>query len=130
MFCRQCGQENDDNNYKCVGCGYLIHSAPVPFESRELVQNYLMFALLSLAFAVLCSLCYCFPVGVPFAIPAIISAAQVNSHAATGNISGARQAAKTARMWCWVSVGASLAGMVLYWGFMLMVMLIGTLDKH
>ncbi|MFH0794383.1 MAG: zinc ribbon domain-containing protein [bacterium] len=30
MFCSQCGTQNDDNNYKCIRCGALLHPAPPP----------------------------------------------------------------------------------------------------
>jgi len=30
MFCSRCGRENDDNNYRCVGCGSLLHPPPPP----------------------------------------------------------------------------------------------------
>jgi hypothetical protein len=125
MFCRQCGQENDENTYRCVRCGYQIHSAPVPLVTGETVPNYRVFALLSVAFAALCSACYCLPIGLPFAIPAVICSSQVNGRVGAGDIQGARDAAKKAKMWCWISVGISLAGLALYLAFRLIAMLAG-----
>jgi hypothetical protein len=30
MYCPQCGSPNDDNNYRCVKCGRVLHSATPP----------------------------------------------------------------------------------------------------
>jgi Interferon-induced transmembrane protein len=130
MFCRQCGQQNADNNYRCVNCGYLLHSAPAPLVGGELVQNYLVFAILSLAFSMLCAACYCFPIGVPFAIPAVIYSAQVNGRVGSGDLPGARESSKKAQMWCWISVGVSLAGLALYLVFIAVMAVLGAKNKH
>jgi hypothetical protein len=118
MFCRQCGQENDENTYRCVRCGYQIHSAPVPLETGETIPNYLIFAAISIALAALCSFCYCLPIGLPFGILAVIYSAQVNGRVQAGDVQGARNSAKQAKMWCMVSVGISLGGFALYLAFM------------
>lgn len=41
----------------------------------------------------------------PFGIPAIVYAAQVNSRIAAGDVEGAMQASKNANMWMLISVG-------------------------
>lgn len=56
MYCPRCGTQNDDNNYKCVQCGALLHLVQpavvvqtddtlgglIPFKnSRALVAYYL-----------------------------------------------------------------------------------------
>jgi Interferon-induced transmembrane protein len=130
MFCRQCGQQNDENTYRCVNCGYLLHSAPVPIVAGEFVQNYLVFAIFSVAFAALCSACYCLPIGLPFAIPAVICSAQVNGRVSAGDFPGAREASKKAQRWCWISVGVSLAGVAVYLVFMAVMIAIGATAKH
>ena len=50
----------------------------------------------------------------PFGIPAIIFAAQVNSKLAYGDELGAREASRKAKTWCWVSFGVGL-GIGLLW---------------
>ena len=31
IFCAQCGQKNDQNNFKCVRCGELLHGRPAAY---------------------------------------------------------------------------------------------------
>ena len=45
--------------------------------------------------AILCTICCCVPLG----IPAIVYAAQVNTKLALGDVAGAEQASKNAKMW-------------------------------
>jgi hypothetical protein len=66
------------------------------------VENYLVWAILS-------TICCCIPLG----IPAIIFASQVNSKLAMGDVTGAREASRKAKMWCWIAFGAGLlAGII------------------
>ncbi len=58
--------------------------------------------------SILVTLCCCLPAG----IPAIVFAAQVDSKARIGDITGAMQASKNAKTWCWVSFGLGLAVVV------------------
>ncbi|OQB22936.1 MAG: hypothetical protein BWY12_00111 [candidate division BRC1 bacterium ADurb.Bin183] len=30
MFCSKCGTQNEDNNYRCINCGQILHSDPQP----------------------------------------------------------------------------------------------------
>jgi hypothetical protein len=55
------------------------------------------------------TICCCPPVG----IPAIVFAAQVNSKLATGDITGAIEASRKARMWCWISFAVGLVGWII-----------------
>ncbi len=66
------------------------------------VPNYLVHS-------ILCLLCCCWP----FAIPAIVYAAQVNAKLAAGDRAGAIQASNNAKTWCTVSfiLGALLIGL-------------------
>jgi len=73
------------------------------------IPNYLVQAILS-------TICCCVPLG----IPAIVYAAQVNSKLADGDIAGAQQASKNARMWCWIALIAGAAATLLYLAFMVM----------
>ena len=72
------------------------------------VSNYLVWAILS-------TLCCCLPTG----IVAIVYAAQVDSKLAGGDYHGAVEASNNAKMWSWISFGASIAVGALY--FMLIV---------
>lgn len=108
MFCPQCGTNNADNAITCVRCGRDFRAA-APMTPMGTVQpganvpNNLVFAILV---TVLC----CLPTG----IAAIVYAAQVNSKLAGGDIAGAQQASKNAKMWCWISLGAGLLVCVFY----------------
>jgi hypothetical protein len=66
------------------------------------VPNYLVQSILATIF--------CCP---PFGIVAIIFAAQVNGKLATGDLAGATQSSKQAKMWCWISFGVGLVCYVL-----------------
>jgi hypothetical protein len=79
------------------------------------VPNYLVFAILV---TVLC----CLPAG----IPAIIYAAQVNSKLQAGDVAGAQQSSKNAKMWCWIAVGTGLFFMVCY----ALLIVLGILSRH
>jgi hypothetical protein len=68
-----------------------------------IVQNYLVFAILTTIFC-------CLPAG----IPAIVYAAQVNGKLQMGDLAGAQQASKNAKLWCLISLGVGLGGILLY----------------
>jgi len=111
MFCPQCGASNADNAVVCVQCGRNLQAAvPAPpmqatgivLPPAAAIPNYLVFAIVS---TVLC----CLPAG----IPAIIYAAQVNGKLQAGDVAGAKAASDNARMWCWISFGVGLGGIVL-----------------
>jgi hypothetical protein len=67
------------------------------------VQNYLVFAILATVFC-------CLPAG----IPAIVYAAQVNGKLQAGDLPGAQQASRNAKMWCWISFATGLVVCLLY----------------
>jgi hypothetical protein len=46
----------------------------------------------------------------PFGVPAIVFAAQVNSKLAAGDIAGAMDASKKAKVWCWIAFGLGILG--------------------
>ena len=76
---------------------------PVP-ETHDKVPNYLIPAIIS-------ALC-CFPLG----IISIIFAAQVNSKVTAGNIAGALDASKKAKMFSYIFIGL---GIVVWGGYLL-----------
>ncbi len=106
VFCTKCGTRNDDNAFKCVQCGTVLQhpqevgtdtSAGVP------VPNYLAQAILATIFCC-----------VPFGIPAIVFAAQVNAKLAAGDYQGAVKASEKAKMWCWISFLVGLGCGLIY----------------
>ena len=78
---------------------------PPPAGTHDKVPNYLIPAILS-------ALC-CFPLG----IISIIFAAQVNGKVAAGDISGAMDASKKAKMFSYIFIGLGVAGWVCYFIF-------------
>ena len=128
MFCTKCGTRNDDTNTVCTSCGNPLRpasygtpmepaspppqavvpptppagypQAPIaqayaqPMATGVTVPNYLVQAILV---TVLCCL--------PFGIVSIIYAAQVNSKLAIGDIAGATQSSRSAKMWAWIGFG-------------------------
>jgi uncharacterized membrane protein YvbJ len=117
MFCKNCGTENDNNAVKCVQCGNAlqdnqnINTGPSAAKS---VPNYLVQAILVTIFCCL-----------PFGIPAIVFAAQVNGKLAGGDYAGAVETSKKAKTWCWVSFGLGLAGTLFY----LLFVVIGVMSE-
>ncbi len=103
MYCRKCGYRNDDNAYRCVQCGEILQQPAAGSPQTEQIPNYLVQAILV---TVLC----CMPLG----IPAIIFSAQVNGKLQSGDVAGAREASRKAKMFCWWSVGIGIVGIVLY----------------
>ena len=65
---------------------------PVAGGLRPHVPNYL-------TPAILCTIFCC----LPFGIPAIVFAAQVNSKLQAGNVTGAMESSAKARRWCWLA---------------------------
>ena len=72
-------------------------STPSPAGASANIQNYLIPAILATVFC-------CLPLGVV----AIIFAAQVNSKVATGDIAGAMESSKKAKMFMFIAVGLGL----------------------
>lgn len=67
------------------------------------VPNYLTQAILVTIFCCL-----------PFGIPAIVFASQVNGKLQMGNLAGARESSRKAKLWCWLSVGGYAVAIVVY----------------
>ncbi len=108
MFCSSCGIENEDGARFCKSCGKGIAASGSGDEGPEdgrgqeppapsQVPNYLVQAILVTIFC-------CLPTG----IVTIFYAAQVNKKLGQGDVSGALQASKNAKMWIWASVGGGL----------------------
>ncbi len=107
MYCGQCGTANDDNAWKCLTCGHALQQTSASEVPPVQVPNYLVQA-------ILCTVCCCPPLG----IPAIVFAARVNHKAGAGDLVGAQDASRKAKLWCWIAFGVGLALNLLYYGFM------------
>lgn len=59
--------------------------------------------------SILVTLCCC----LPFGIAAIVFAAQVNSKHAAGDVTGAQEASRKAKMFCWISLIAGIIGITI-----------------
>ena len=114
VFCTQCGSQNDANASHCAQCGaVLLHPQPSGIAAGVEVPNYLAQAILATIFC-------CVPLG----IPAIVFAAQVNGKLAAGDYTGAVESSKKAKMWCWISFGAGVGFVIIYFA----VVIIGALS--
>jgi hypothetical protein len=82
---------------------------PPPAGGSATVPNYLVPAIIS----IFC----CTPLG----IVAIIFATQVNGKVAAGDIAGAQDASKKAKMFSFIAIGVGLVGIVLYVVFWLII---------
>lgn len=126
MTCPNCGTANLDNASICANCGRPLSAGaapPPPSQSSYTppppprpsgfgtpggpvpgapIPNYLIQS-------ILVTLCCCLPLG----IVAIIFAAQVNSKLAVGDIAGAQEASRKAKMFCWIAFGIGIALMLI-----------------
>jgi hypothetical protein len=102
MYCSKCGAQNDENAYRCNSCNEVIQRVNSA-KPAETIANHLVQAILVTLFCCL-----------PFGIPAIVYAAQVNGKVEAGDIDGARDCAKKAAMWAWISFGVGLVVQLIY----------------
>ncbi|HUP59269.1 MAG TPA: CD225/dispanin family protein [Thermoanaerobaculia bacterium] len=126
MTCPNCGTSNLDNATICANCGRPLTAAAVPPPPPQQTytppppsfgappplapppSNYLVQS-------ILVTLCCCLPLGVV----AIIFAAQVNTKFAAGDLAGAQEASRQAKMWCWIAFGLGLVAWLILcviWG--------------
>lgn len=87
------------------------YEASYPSSSRPTRESYAKGSVPNhLLWAILATLCCCLPAG----IVAIIYAAQVDGKLAGGDYQGAVDASNNAKMWSWISFGASAVVGILY----------------
>jgi len=132
MYCGQCGNQVNDDAKFCPSCGsrldqqgqppegppaqdmgnsmtlpdagqaaaqgYEVHTPPPPGALPH-IKNYLVES-------ILCTICCC----LPFGIPGIVFAAQVDNKLKNGDVEGAQEASKKAKTWTLVSF---ITGLVL-----------------
>jgi len=75
---------------------------PPPAGGSATVPNYMVPAIIS----IFC--CW------PLAIPAIIFAAQVNNKVAAGDVAGAQDSSKKAKMFSFIAIGLGVLGILIY----------------
>ena len=73
------------------------------------VPNYMVWAIVSTILA----FCLCCVIGAVPGIVAIVFASQVNGKLAAGDRAGAEQASKNAKLWCWITTGLAIFGLLL-----------------
>ena len=85
----------------------LTAMAPPPLTPKVVVSakvpNYLAQSILVTLFCCL-----------PFGIPAIVYAAQVNGKLQAGDVAGAQASSRKAKMWCWLAVGGWVLTAIIY----------------
>jgi hypothetical protein len=138
MYCPQCGGANDDTAAFCTSCGLDLnryrqqwqesgaqateqaqpayHAPPyqtppyqttqyrqtAPYGSVPRVPSYLGWAI-----AVL--ICCFWPTG----IAAVVFASQVDNKLVLGDVAGAKESSRKAKMWCWITFGIGVGLAVL-----------------
>src|SRR5262245_6569063 len=122
MYCYQCGSENPDFATSCSNCGASFSnpyqaSASFPASAQPQLNNYLVPALFA-------TMCGCLPVG----IVSIAYAAQVNGRLAVGDIVGATDSARNAKMWFWIAFGCGIVPQLAYLALVLVAAITGALD--
>ena len=90
---------------------------PPPAGGSATVPNYLVPAIIS----IFC--CW------PLAIPAIIFATQVNGKVAAGDIAGAQDASKKAKMFSFIAIGLGVALWLIYGIMMILGMGMSTMSR-
>ncbi len=96
MFCTSCGYQLSPGMNLCPNCGAQVVQPAATVQTPSL-PNYLVQS-------ILVTLCCC----MPFGIVAIVYAAQVSTKLAAGDMAGAQQASKNAKMWCWLGLAGGL----------------------
>ena len=113
MFCQKCGTNNDDNATNCSNCGAPLDAIPEPTPvvpstpvsstaPTQEIKNYLVQSILVTLFCCL-----------PFGIAAIVFSAQVNGKVQAGDIEGAMESSKKAKMFTWISFWVGLVAILL-----------------
>lgn len=97
-----------------AGSPYSPPTAPHGQVPGMPIPNYLW---QSIVVTILC----CWPLG----IPAIVYAAKVDGLSSSGDIQGAMSASASAKMWCWIALGAWVAVLGIYLIIALVALFVG-----
>lgn len=89
---------------------------PLPTQHAPYIPNHLVWAILSTLFCCL-----------PFGVVSIVFAAQVDGKRAAGDIAGAEDASRKAKLWAIVSAACALVPLVLYLLFVFFIGGVGLL---
>lgn len=150
MYCTKCGTRNDDSATTCIQCGSSLRSPasgspdvppatpplpqapiaqsytppappayPPPGVPRTTVPNYLVQA-------ILVTLCCCLPLG----IVSIIFASQVNTKLAVGDVAGAMESSRQAKLFAWIGFGIGAAGVGIYAVLMMLGVAASIVGNH
>lgn len=101
MFCTNCGSRLSDGDVTCLKCGLPVGASVPPPVPAKGIPNYLVPAILVTIFC--CQI---------FGIVAIIYAASVNSKIAAGDIPGAHEASRNAKLWVLLAVGIGVVAYI------------------
>jgi uncharacterized membrane protein YvbJ len=122
MYCPSCGKENDDSGAFCQACGRPLagvgsqavqgRAEQTAYQSAQYrpptpgaisnIPNYLGWAIAVLI------LCF-WPTG----IAAVVNATRVNNRLALGDVAGAQEASRKAKMWCWITFAIAIVWVVI-----------------
>ena len=125
MFCPNCGAANADNAAQCLQCGTALQPvqayAPAPAApaaqaampppqayTGEPIPNYLWQSIVCTVLGLACCL------SLPFGIVALVFSTQVNNKLSYGDVAGAQDSSKKAKIFCWVSIAIFGVVAVLY----------------
>ncbi len=109
MYCKKCGAENDDNSHRCIRCNDVVSHVEGSLETPGTIPNYL-------AQSILLTLFCC----IPFGAASIVFSTQVNSKVQAGDIRGALESSRKAKLWCWLAFGVGLLSQIIYGFFLLL----------
>ena len=96
---------------------------PPPVGAQTPVPNNMVIAIIA---AVVSFLMCCLPHGVI----SVIFASQVNKKAAAGDIAGATQAAKNAKLWAIISIAVSVVWLIIGFAFGLIGGIMSSIQNH
>ena len=91
---------------------------PPAGEASATVPNYMVPAIIS----IFC--CW------PLAIPAIIFASQVNNKVQAGDVAGAQESSKKAKMFSFIAIGIGVVGILIYVIMMVLGVGLSALSNH
>jgi hypothetical protein len=110
MFCPNCGAQNADSAHACSSCGASLAAPQDPRMANRVnamgggpVPTYLVPSILVTIFC--CQI---------FGIVAIVFSAIAMGKNSGGDFAGAADAAKNAKMWCWIGFGIGLVFIIGY----------------
>jgi hypothetical protein len=123
MYCPRCGATNEDSARFCNACGsdlsrpqQQVQATPAyqpayqapqyrPVASYGAIPRIPSYMGWAIAVLILCF----WPTG----IAAVVYASQVDNKLAFGDIAGAQESSRKAKMWCWITFGIGIGWIVI-----------------